>query len=334
MRKLSEHERAARDVAVIAKQQAVLAASTDVNRLTCLECGWHAMNTLQKHLERIHSLTPIQYYAKHAVGKEAIYAPKLRACLSENVKGEKNPAYQHGGKLSPFSTKFHKYATADEAKAGISAVGQKVRTAQLDHGNTKLKHYLNKGLTVVEAEQALKNRQQTFTLEKCVERHGADEGLRVWQERQASWQTTLNSKPIEEIEAINRRKIYKSGVSKISKELFSHLDRDGARHYGRDKELCIHLPGNKTAFIDFVFKHKAIEFFGTYWHADPRKYQPDSLIYASKKRVYEAQAIWKSDAERLQAIKDQGYDVLVIWEADYVADPAKTIQKCKNFLTS
>lgn len=337
MRKFSDQERADREAAAIQKQQALLAASADPNRLTCLECGWHAMNSLQKHLERAHSITPTQYYVKHAVGKEAIYAPKLRACLSEKVAGEKNPAYQHGGRLSPFSTKFHKYATADEAKAGIAIVGQKVRVAQLDHGNTKLKHYLDKGFTEAEAEQALRDRQQTFTLEKCIQRHGSDEGLRVWQERQDAWQATLNSKPLEEIELINNSKIWKSGgVSKQSIQLFEALDYKEGRYSKQGGEVCVKLElfGKiRHKLVDFVLGNKAIEYFGTYWHADPRRYKDDDIIqFRSGNRT--TKSVRDADAEYLSKLKLAGYDVLVIWEADYMADPLKTVQRCKDFLAS
>lgn len=62
-----------------------------------------------------------------------------------------------------------------------------------------------------EAKIALRERQATFTLEKCIKRHGLEEGTRRFNERQDKWQNTLNSKPQEEKDAINASK--GSGIS-------------------------------------------------------------------------------------------------------------------------
>lgn len=70
----------------------------------------------------------------------------------------------------------------------------------------QIKYYLKKGLSEEDAKAALKERQTTFTLEKCIKRHGLKEGTRIFNERNERWLNTLNSKPQEEIDAINRRK--------------------------------------------------------------------------------------------------------------------------------
>lgn len=43
--------------------------------------------------------------------------------------------------------------------------------------------------------------------------------------------------------------------------------------------------------------------------------------------------IWDSDNKRLDAIKDQGYEVLVIWEHDFKENKDREIEKCISFLT-
>ena len=35
----------------------------------------------------------------------------------------------------------------------------------------------------------------------------------------------------------------------------------------------------------------------------------------------------------MKIIKEQGFEVLVIWHNDYIAFPEKTIDKCINFIT-
>ena len=69
--------------------------------------------------------------------------------------------------------------------------------------NTTLGYYLNKGYSKEESRILLYERQSTFSLKKCVEKYGEEEGYRVWQDRQDRWKETLNSKPQEEIDLIN-----------------------------------------------------------------------------------------------------------------------------------
>lgn len=71
---------------------------------------------------------------------------------------------------------------------------------------TSIEYYLNKGLSQEEAEIALSERQSTFSLDKCIQKYGEEEGKRIWKERQDKWQERLNSKTIEELERINSLK--------------------------------------------------------------------------------------------------------------------------------
>lgn len=86
-------------------------------------------------------------------------------------------------------------------------------------------YYLNKGFTEEEARAAISKRQATFSLKKCIEKHGEVEGLRLWEDRQQRWQATLKSKPQEEIDDINRRK-----SSKVKSEIGN---RKGILYYIR-----------------------------------------------------------------------------------------------------
>ena len=69
--------------------------------------------------------------------------------------------------------------------------------------NCCIEFWLAKGFTKNEAEQELKKRQQTFSIETCIAKYGEKEGLIRWQERQDKWQHTLNSKSDVEKEEIN-----------------------------------------------------------------------------------------------------------------------------------
>ena len=80
--------------------------------------------------------------------------------------------------------------------------------------STRIQYFIDKGLTKDEAKIALKERQTTFSLKKCIMKYGEIEGTKRWKERQIKWQNTLNSKSEEEIKRINMSK--SSGKNNVS----------------------------------------------------------------------------------------------------------------------
>lgn len=70
----------------------------------------------------------------------------------------------------------------------------------------RIQHYIDKGMSEKDAKIALKDRQSTFSLSKCVKKYGKEKGEEIWEARQQKWLNTLNSKSKEEIDDINRRK--------------------------------------------------------------------------------------------------------------------------------
>jgi hypothetical protein len=69
-----------------------------------------------------------------------------------------------------------------------------------------IKYWIKKGFTEEEASILVKERQTTFSLEKCILKYGLEEGTLVWKKRQDSWQETLKSKTQEELNLINKNK--------------------------------------------------------------------------------------------------------------------------------
>lgn len=119
----------------------------------------------------------------------------------EKIKGENNPGYQHGGKLSPWK------------KGSINYSEESLKKAQENRSyNTKLSYYQDKGYSDDEAEFLLKQRQTTFSLKKCLEKYGEAEGLVIFNNRQKKWQDTLKAKSPEELLDINKRK--SSGIGR------------------------------------------------------------------------------------------------------------------------
>lgn len=174
----------------------------DSEYVECKICSYRARD-LTPHLRYKHCLTPKEYKETYNVKITKVQS------LGDAIKGDKNPAYNHGGKFSPFSKNFIKYTDDESYQNGLGSVKAKSSQTRMDHpenDSTKIEYYISKGYSKEESEILLSERQSTFSLSKCIERHGEDEGLRMWKERQEKWQSTLNSKSKEEIEEINRKK--------------------------------------------------------------------------------------------------------------------------------
>ena len=85
----------------------------------------------------------------------------------------------------------------------------------------------------------------------------------------------------------------------------------------------------RKSFYDFKYRNKLIEFDGNFFHADPRIYSPESKIMAHK-----AKDIWAKDAEKDHLAREEGYQILRIWEDSYLKEPIIVLEKCLNFIFS
>lgn len=177
-----------------------------VGAAICAICGSKS-NDLTSHITRMHM--PVTEY-KEMYPNSPIRSKKYLEEQSKRIMGDKNPAYQHGGKFSPLSDKFiHK------DKIDKQDVIDKISKSNRENGNnnTTLAYWLNQGFDENEAAQKLSERQTTFSKEICIDKYGEKEGTKVWKERQIKWQKTLDDKPFDEKEEINRKKQYHRKVS-------------------------------------------------------------------------------------------------------------------------
>jgi hypothetical protein len=190
----------------------------------------------------------------------------------------------------------------------------------------RIEGWIKLGYSEEEAKIKLKTHQSTFSLKKCIEKYGLEEGTNRWKERQEQWQNTLNSKSIEEITKINKSKIRKSGaISKFEQDLVNTLLET------LDIETQFMLSRNNKRYLyDIRYKNKLIEFNGTYWHCDPRYYEEN---YFRKESKIFARDVWNNDRIKSDVANENGFDLLVIWESDFKNDKNKEIEKCIKFLS-
>lgn len=325
------------------KQQVLKDRSEKLNgseALTCLECGLVIGRSLVHHVRNKHGMSIAEYKAKHNVGAEGVFAESTRKKLKENIEGENNPWANHDGKFSPFSEKFVNYVDLDE-NAKAEKINETIRKA--NDGVVKansLQYFLNQGHDEFTARSLLKQRQSTFSLQKCIDKYGEEDGKAKWQARQDKWQKTLLSKPLHEQEIINQNKVWKSGsMSKIAEELFEKINLPGARYgkrsennLGEKMEIILADGKEKRIMIDFLFGNKVIEFFGDYWHANPKKYVEEDTIFKRRTGFISAKAVWQQDANRESQLRKLGYEVKIVWENDFRKDKEGVIKECLEFL--
>jgi len=93
------------------------------------------------------------------------------------------------------------------------------------------------------------------------------------------------------------------------------------------KEHCLHYRTqvNVRGFVvDFVVgANKAIEVHGDFWHCNPEVY-PASFAKAQIKNV-------QRDKVKYCVMKEEGYEVLIIWEKDLNDNYEKCVQKILGF---
>ena len=62
---------------------------------------------------------------------------------------------------------------------------------------------------------------------------------------------------------------------------------------------------------------------------NPQIYSADSYNKVKNQTAIE---IWNHDKSKLQCANEYGYDVLVIWESEYIKNKEDVIRRCLEFL--
>lgn len=279
-----------------------------IGGVKCMLCEMMS-NDLTSHITRMHC-TIDEYKAQFS--DVPFRSAKYLNEQSERISGDKNPAYQHGGKYSPFSEKF--------IKGKSQTIHEKVAKNREENQNTttNLNCYLKRGLSQKDAELALSERQRTFSLDKCIKKFGVDEGTRIWKARQEKW---LKNYPKGNYSKISQDLFWKifdrltDGEKKQSK--FATLSSDGNRDCtGRNHEQVI-----ENYRVDFILRNKIIEFDGDYWHSNKNSY---SAKNTNKTR----------DEIRDSKLQTLGYSIFRVREHQYKSDSQKVINECICFLTT
>lgn len=202
--------------------------------------------------------------------------------------------------------------------------------------NTCLEYWLKQGYSYDDAKIKLKERQSTFSKDKCIQKYGND-GINIFNQRQEKWLNTLysNMNDAERL-AFEESKMLKFGkASKASLDVFlkviEYFKLKNEEYYlgvEGNKEYCIlNKEKDIVFFYDFTIpKYKCIiEFNGLSWHPNGESWEPLYFVENTKEEL-----LLKNDL-KIKTAKENGYDVLEIWDNHSIED---NVKKCIEFLCS
>jgi hypothetical protein len=305
--------------------------------VTCRICGDQCKRIYGRHLKHSHNDMKTGEYKRLYPGApimaisdkdkttlnsgKHMRKEKYRKMFSEKIKGDKNPNHKSNTteldrrSRSPFSKDFIKYSGIGDIKSHISYfVKESIKYRVSD---TTLQYYINKGYSELESEKLLRDRQTTFSLEKCIEKYGNDKGYKRWVDRQEKWLSNYKKVNYSKISQEMFISLYSEllSVGFVDKVYFAKLDKNDNIHESKNNyEYRLRL--NKSYILpDFFIPslNLILEFDGTYYHRNNVENN-------------------KRERERDDNIVKSGYSVIHISEKDYNDNKELTILKLVNYI--
>lgn len=200
----------------------------------------------------------------------------------------------------------------------------------------QIEYWTKRGFSEKEAIENVSKFQTTFSKKICIEKYGEEIGLEIFSNRQSKWQNTLINLPNYD-DIVKRKTEFLSGYSKISQllfwEIYDLLEENNNLYFKElNKEFKIYI---KNTFYSFDFvdssKKKCIEFNGDIWHGNPFLFSNETFNFPFDKTIT-LESIWEKDIVKINSLCQRGYDVLIIWEYDYINSKEKVINQCLQFL--
>jgi very-short-patch-repair endonuclease len=305
--------------------------------VTCRICGEQCKRIYGKHLKFKHNNMTTNEY-KNIYPDAPIMAlsdkektstnsgkhmkdDKYKKMFSDMLKGEKNPNHKSNTTeierkcRSPFSKEFIKYNGIENIEEHISNFAKLAIKDRIS--DTTIQYYINKGYSQDDSEKLLKERQTTFSLDKCIEKYGYDEGYKKWIDRQEKWLNNYQKVNYSKISQEMFISIYNELLSLgfYEKVYFAKLDNNNSIHESKNNyEYRLKL--NKSYILpDFFIPslNLILEFDGTYYHRDTTENKEREKI-------------------RDENIINSGYKVLHISEKEYKDNKELTILKVVNYI--
>jgi len=99
-----------------------------------------------------------------------------------------------------------------------------------------------------------------------------------------------------------------------------------------EKHFNFKLKNGRNHQADIIIEpNYVIEVFGDYWHFNPKKYDGESIQKMRKKEI-KVKEVWQEDKDIINGMKEQDYNVLVVWESELKDELEKTTKKILKFV--
>ena len=286
--------------------------------LKCELCDFTSISSLISHITRKHSIDMADYRSKFPASKVQKSTPKA---IENNSKSQKK-RLEDPEKLSKFL----------ERRSFPS----------------EIKHWTKKGLSLEEAKE------KVFEFQKAQNQKSNTPEIKL----RFSKMYSGNSNPMSLINIAKRNGISTEDASKLTpcygrsgelhpmfgkkhsnealKKIGQHINHSGRSkaEHSLSNLLIEAYGGKKNAPVfgwscDYVNYEKKIivEFFGDFWHHNPKKYDVNWINPFTKRS---SSLVWERDNRKIKELCEQGYEVVVIWESDWRADRETQLKRIKD----
>lgn len=232
-------------------------------------------------LDKFKIYNPVSYeekYKSYCLNKTKKFKNRIEYWQSEGLSYE-----QSVEKVKEYQTRsvedyILKYGEADGIKKYEEMKKSCGKLQQVDY-------WISKGMSEEDAKKLISDRQRTFSLDKCIEKYGKEEGLKRFKERQTKWQKTLNSKSEDEIKSINIKK---------GKDSNGNYHQAWYNRIKADEEFA-----NSSCYFYFIKLYNNEETFYKFGITKNRLYQRFSSInkYYQIEKLYILEGNYKTSIE-------------------------------------
>jgi very-short-patch-repair endonuclease len=217
------------------------------------------------------------------------------------------------GRNSPMKGRKHKTSSIEKIKNSVS-------------GSEYHKSITGKKMSDEKLKKHKESMSGVFSLEWFIKKYGEEKGLELYRKRCVSISKTTFFK-------IYNKEQNKRNYSKKSQELFWKIYKElNLKNFNvYFAELNNEYSCGTNSNFDFVFldKKKIIEFNGDFWHANPKIYDGECLMEVQK---IKAKDVWEKDKSKNSKVEDKGFEILTVWESDYIRNKKNVINNCIEFL--
>lgn len=331
-------------------------------KLFCKICNKEckSLQILSLHINT-HNIEKSEYYLKYinnnncckVCGKETKFLDLKRGFKSICENKECFLSYTNPRRLSFWLLRGYSENDAKKQVFNVQSKSVKNRTKESYtgiHNSLTLEYYLNKNYTKEEALLKIKERQTLTSLDSFIKRYGKEIGVLKYNERLDKIKNAYLNKSESEMQKINsskgksfdylcnkygndkakdiikkRTKItFNSVNSKFTSKLETEIFLTLKKIFPQLQQQLILYNDKKIYYYDMYIGNVIIEINGTYWHADPRKYNKDDIIGRGNTK-YTAKEIWERDKFKHFFAENNYYKIFYIWELDYNKDKTKVI---------